>query len=368
MTQQQEIRNEHPYFMYDAIMLQPEAIQETLRRHSAEAQELAATIVRKRRVYLVGIGTSWHAAVVAQHWFRRFSEGRLEVQAWHSFEFCAYPPRLSEDDVVIVISHRGTKTFSYLALEMARSNGPYTIAITANDPGPRIRVADAVLNTVQQERSAAFTVSYTTALTILALLAIGLGNLTDSSEDVPYLRAQLEQVPQVITQVLAQQRSIQQAVRRFQYRQRFICAGWGPNLANAYEVALKLKETSATDSEGIQVEQLLHGPFCSVDHRCLITLIAPPGPGYERTMDISRAAVEVDAPVWALVQEGDSLLSNLVAETFTVPNMPEFWSPLAYVVPLQLFTYYLALARGSNPDLFQQNNPKQAAARQHYDL
>jgi glucosamine--fructose-6-phosphate aminotransferase (isomerizing) len=368
MTQHQEIRQEHPYFMYDAIMRQPEAIQETLRRHAVEIQELAATIVRKRRIYLVGIGTSWHAAVVAQHWFRRFSAGQMEVQAWHSFEFCAYSPLLSQDDVVIVISHRGTKTYSFLALELARSNGPFTIAITANDSGPRIQGADSVLHTVEQERSAAFTVSYTTALTMLALLAISLGNLTDSSEDVPYLRAQLEQVPQVISQVLTQQRSIQQAVRRFQYRQRFICAGWGPNIASAYEVALKLKETSATDSEGIQVEQLLHGPFCSVDHRCLITLIAPPGPGYERTMDISRAAAAVDAPVWALVQEGDSLLSNLVTETFTVPNMPEFWSPLAYIVPLQLFTYYLAVARGSNPDLFQQNNPKQAAARRHYDL
>jgi glucosamine--fructose-6-phosphate aminotransferase (isomerizing) len=87
----------------------------------------------------------------------------------------------------------------------------------------------------------------------------------------------------------------------------------------------------------------------------LITLIAPPGPGYERVMDVSRAAAQVDAPVWALVQEGDSLLSKLATDTFIVPNMPEFWTPLVYVVPLQLFSYYLALARGSNPDLFQQS-------------
>jgi glutamine---fructose-6-phosphate transaminase (isomerizing) len=368
MTQEQQIRTQHPYFMYDAIMRQPEAIAETLRKHSAQAQELASMIVKKRRLYLVGIGTSWHAALVAQHWFRRFGSGDLEVQAWHSFEFCAYPPPLRRDDVVIVVSHRGTKTYSYLALEMARGAGPYTIAITSSDPGPRIQSADSVLNTVDQERSAAFTVSYTTALAVLALLSIGLGSLTDSSEDVPYLRAQLEQVPTVISQVLAQQRVIQQAVRRFQYRQRFISVGWGPNVANAYEAALKLKETSAVDSEGLQVEQLLHGPFCAVDHRSMITLIAPPGPGYERAMDVSRAAAEVDAPVWALVQEGDTLLSKLTADSFRVPNMPEFWSPLAYVVPLQLFTYYLSLTRGSNPDLFRQNNPKQAAARQHYEL
>ena len=78
--------------------------------------------------------------------------------------------------------------------------------------------------------------------------------------------------------------------------------------------------------------------------------------------------MEVGAPVWALVQEEDSLLSGLVTEIFTLPPVSELWSPLLYVIPLQLFTYYLAVARGTHPDLFQQDNPKQAAARQHYDL
>ena len=76
----------------------------------------------------------------------------------------------------------------------------------------------------------------------------------------------------------------------------------------------------------------------------------------------------MDAPVWALVEEEDSQLSDLATETFPMPSLGEFWSPLVYVVPLQLFTYHLALARGAHPDLLQQDNPKQAAARKHYDL
>ena len=133
-------------------------------------------------------------------------------------------------------------------------------------------------------------------------------------------------------------------------------------------MALKSKETSTADGEGFQIEQILHGPFCSVDQECLVTLIAPPGPGYQRAVDVARASGEVGAPVWALVQEGDTVLSDLATEAFSLPVMPELWSPLAYVVPLQLFTYHLALARGFNPDLFQQDNAKQAAARVHYQL
>ena len=354
--------------MYDAIHQQPQAIEEMLRKHGTSVQEVAANLAKKRRLYVVGIGTSWHAALVAQHWFRRCCARALEVQAWHSFEFCAYPPPLNEEDAVVVISHRGTKTYSFQALEMAKATSAYTVSITATDPGPRIQVAHAVFNTIEQERSAAFTVSYTTALTVLALLAIAVGSWTDSSEELPLLRAQQEEVPQMVTQVLAHQTAVQQAARKFQSRNRFICVGWGPNTANAYEVALKIKETSASDSEGLQVEQLLHGPFCFVDQRCLVTLIAPPGPGYERALNITRASLEVGAGVWALVQEGDELLSDMATESFPMPPVAEFWSPLVYVQPLQLFTYYLAVARGTHPDLFQQNNEKQAAARRHYDL
>ena len=375
MTQQPEVRQGHPYFMYDAILRQPEAIAEMLGKHTASAREVAAALATKRRLYVVGIGTSWHAVLVAEHWFRRFAgaahDSTIEVQGWHSFEFCAYPPPLGADDAVIVISHRGTKTYS-LALELAKERGAYTVAVTSTAPGPRLHIADVSLNTVEPERSAAFTISYTSALTVLAMLAAELGSALGSDavsgEDSAQLRRRLEEVPDAVAQVIGRREVIEQTAQRFQDRQRFVSVGWGPNTANAYEVALKIKETSAADCEGLQVEQLLHGPFCSIDSACLVTLIAPPGPGYERALNIARASAAAGAPVWALVQEGDEDLSSLATESLALPPLPEIWSPLAYVTPLQLFTYYLALARGKHPDLFQQDNPRQAEARTHYEL
>ncbi len=368
MVQQQDVRQGHPFFMYDSIMSQPEAMKDMLNKHTNTVHQIAAELAKKRRIYLVGIGTSWHAGLVAGHWFRKFAGTGPVVEVRHSFEFCAYPPDLSSNDGVIVISHRGTKTYSYLALELARSNGAYTIAITSTEPGPRITVADDQLQTVPPERSAAFTVSYTSALMVMGMLSAALGGWTDQGGDVAQLRARLDDIPAAAEQILARQGEIQRATRRFQSRERFICAGWGPNTASAYEVALKIKETSACDSEGLQIEQLLHGPFCSVNQKCLVTLIAPPGFGYERAMNVARASTAVGASVWGLVQEGDALLSDLSTASFTMPEVPEFWSPLVYVLPLQLFTYYLAVARGAHPDLFQQNNPMQAAARRHYEL
>ena len=151
-------------------------------------------------------------------------------------------------------------------------------------------------------------------------------------------------------------------------RRRFISAGWGANRANAYEVALKIKETSRADCEGFQTEQLLHGPFCSMDSDCLLTLISPDGEDRGRSTDLAQAARELGTPVWALTNRSDDGLAAAGAVTFPLPDCPGYLMPIASVVPLQLFTYHLALARGTHPDLFQQDDPLQAAARTHYDL
>ena len=125
----------------------------------------------------------------------------MSIQSWHSFEFCAYPPELGADDAVIVISHRGTKTYSYLALEMAKASGAYTVSITSTDPGPRIQVSDVVINTVEPERSAAFTISYTSAMTVLALLANAIGSWSDSSRPVSAGQSQAGRRPPALRPV-----------------------------------------------------------------------------------------------------------------------------------------------------------------------
>ena len=351
-------RDQHPYFMYDAIIAQPDAIRSVIATQKERCAGVAAVLSRKRRIYVVGIGTSWHAALVGAS----ILDSGPEAFAWNSFEFCVSPPRVTSDDAVIVISHRGTKRSSYDALDAANSLGAYTVAITSTDPGPRIQVADDGIRTVDQEKSAAFTISYTTALTVLAMLNLGMaGRLHDPGNG-------LDEFPRQIADILSNEDRVRQVVAENHGRRRFISAGWGANCANAYEVALKIKETSRADCEGFQSEQLLHGPFCSLDSDCLLTLIAPAGEARGRSVDLANAARELGTPVWALTNRRDTALVDSGAVTFPLPDCPDYLMPIASVVPLQLFTSHLALARGTHPDLFQQDDPLQAAARTHYDL
>ena len=351
-------RTSHPYRMYDAIVSQPDAIASVISSQREQCAEVGRTLAGKRRIHIIGIGTSWHAALVGAS----ITTAGPESFAHNSFEFCTATPSVTADDGVIVISHRGTKRSSYDALDVAVASGAYTVAITSTDPGPRIQVADAGIRTVEQETSAAFTVSYTTALTALAMLNLAMaGKLNDSDNGLAELPAQ-------VSQILAAEDDVKAVVADHQDKRRFISAAWGANRANAYEVALKIKETSRADCEGFQIEQLLHGPFCSLDPDCLLTIIAAPGDDRGRALDLANAAAALGAPVWALSNRPDDGLIDAGACIFPLPDTPSYLTPIASIVPLQLFTYHLALARGTHPDLFQQDIPGQAAARVHYDL
>lgn len=352
------VRAAHPYRMYDAIVFQPEAIAAVIASQRDRCAEVAGALAGKRRIYIVGIGTSWHAALVGA----AIRTDGPEAFAYNSFEFCTATPAVTADDAVIVISHRGTKRSSYDALDCAIARGAYTVAITATDPGPRIQAADVGIQTVAQETSAAFTVSYTTAITVLALLNLGLGGRLDAADNG------LDALPGQVAQILAAEDDVKAVVADHHGQRRFISAGWGANRANAYEVALKIKETSRADCEGFQIEQLLHGPFCAVDSHCLLTIIAGPGDDRGRAQDLTQAAAALGAPVWTLSSRPEDGLADAGARVFPLPHCPAMLTPVLSVVPLQLFTYHLALARGTHPDLFQQDVPLQAAARVHYDL
>ena len=363
-----EVRTGHPYYMYEAMHQQPDAVAKTLERFAHQSEDVARQLAGKRRLFLVGIGTSWHAALTAEHWIRRLQGTHPEAQAWHSFEFVAYPPAgLGPDDGVIIISHRGTKTFSLEALNVARDCDALTIAISSTNSGPRLRAAGIRLETVEPEKSAAYTVSYTAALAVMARAAIELG-LINGAPTALVAREELECVPALMQGVLDREQEVADIVNRHQDRERYLFTGWGPNVAQALEVSLKVKETSFTSAEGFQVEQLLHGPFVATSPNSLLTLIAPPGPGYRRSVEIAQAAAEIGASVWAIVQEGDEELASLANEVMELPSVAEIWSPFVYVLPLQLMAYYLALAKGCQPDRFRRDDPEFAAAHAHYAL
>ena len=353
-------RASHPYHMHDAITDQPRAIARVIAGESDNVRALADLVQKSARVHVVGIGTSWHAALVGEDLLRNHA-GRHEARAWNSYEFCDRPPPLTADDVVIVLSHRGTKTYSARALEYAHGTDARTALLTGIGSDARRDLADVVVETSQPDPSSAFTISHTAAMTALTMLAVELSgqNSTDSLADLP----------DAVQETITTEDAVKEWAAASKDVQRFYFVGTGTNASTAYEAALKMKEANYTTTEGLHLEQYLHGPFVSTDEGCLVTFIAPPSDDSEdRVIDLMRAVDEVGARTAAVLQKGDSARADLVDTVVSVPECPGIYSPIVYLVPLQLLTYWLALELECNPDVFRLNDPKHVAARRHYTL
>ena len=351
-------RNAHPYHMHDAILAQPEAFVQVVERNEAKVDEFASRIASCKRIFLAGIGTSHHATLVGEHLMRAYG-GAPDVRAVHSFDLALYGSELRSDDCLVAVSHRGAKRYTALALEQARDRGCPTALITGEGGGGEGR-AGAVFRTVAQEKSPAHTVSYTSAVAVLTLLAGRLGHHRSGSTTLPDEIVR-EEIPQTMRAALRTEEQVEALARGHVGRRRIWLLGGGPSAVTAAETALKIKETSYLQAEGMPTETMLHGPFQCVEADDLFLLIAPSGAARERTLEVAELVEEVGA---AYVVVGDETTETRpsAAGVVRIPGVPEPFSALSCLVPLQLFSYHLALARGTNPDSFRVDDPRFARA------
>ena len=348
---QNERRTEHPFHMYDAILAQPEAFARAVGRNEERAESFAAEAADGRRLFLAGLGTSYHAAQVGEHLMGAYGGG-VDARAVSSFDLALYGPELAPDDTVVAVSHRGSKRYTALALDRAREAGCRTALVTG-EGGSGARRADAVFETVAQERSSAHTVSYTGAIGMLSLLAGRIGRHRSGGETLPAGLLE-EEIPAALRASLETEGRAQGLAREHAGGRRIWLLGGGPSAVTAREVALKIKETSYLQAEGMPTETMLHGPFQCAESDDLFVLVTPSGAARERTLEVAELAGEIGAP--------SVVVGDRAGDAVDVPAVPEPFSALTCLVPLQLFAYHLALARGTNPDSFRAEDPRFARA------
>ena len=355
---QTEKRTHHPYYMHEAIMAQPEAFARTVGRNEAAVEQFATEAAQRNRLFLVGIGTSFHAAKVGEYLFGAYG-GDVDARAVDSFEFALYGPFLRPDDCVVAISHRGSKQHTADGLGRAQQAGCLTALITG-EGGASDGQADATFHTVAQEKSAAFTVSYTAAISVLAMLAerVVVHRAGESNSGDDSMNGLLsEEIPAAIGAALETEETAKELAREHVGHRRIWLVGGGPSVATAGEVALKIKETSYLQAEGMSTEAMLHGPFSCTEAEDLFVLIAPDGAAQERTKELASLVKAVGAPYLVVSDGTPAALRSGAAGWLTAPVVSESFSTLTCLVPLQLFTYHLALVCGTNPDSFRADDP-----------
>jgi glucosamine--fructose-6-phosphate aminotransferase (isomerizing) len=366
-NQMPEMRTAHPYYVYEAIHAQPELIERVLGQR-AEIERAADAVAQKERITFVGIGTSLHAARVAESWMRECSGGRFLAHCEQSFELVHHPIAFGARDAVIVITHTATTTASIEALRMARAAGALTVVITGQLSGPTssdgVRGADFHIQTCEQEIAFAYTKSYTTALAALALL---IARVVEKKRLLAGARPveALERVPDLLREARQLEPAARELAKRVAELPRIEIFGSGAAWATASEAALKIKEACYIAAEGFETEEILHGPFSETDARGSLVGLFTGGATDERGRQILRAAGELKMPRAAITVP--SANHDLSAEQILqVPEAPEWLAAFVHLIPLQLLTYSLALERGVSPDSGRMEQPAHAAASKHY--
>lgn len=358
-------RTQHPYHMYDEIKEQPNVVRDALQSAAEHGDGVGRLVAGARRLFLVGSGTSLYAAQGGAWMFRSFSRGKIDARAMQAYEFATYFPGLRPDDVVIAVSHSGASTMTRRALERARRTGAETVAVTGFPGSPVAALASRVLPTgYEQERSWAHTASYTATLTCLA----GVANALAEPEE----RLDLRPLPEVLAEALQLEELAHRLAASLLLAEqsgtpaRIVLVGGGPNAATAREGELKLLETSYVQASSFELEQTLHGPLAAVTPETLLLMIAPEGNSVDRAVELSRAAQQLGVTPVVLTC-GDCAGRFEDAHCLVLPDVPEVLSPIAALVPLQLFSYFLAVGKGLNPDLIHRDDERYRAARAAYE-
>ena len=352
MTASSPPRAAHPYYMHDAIYAQPGALRLVERGNERALSAAAGALRGAGRVWLAGVGSSWHAALVGEHLFATLGGLGARARAMVASEWTAYGPPPEAGDAVVAVTHRGSPV-SAEAVKIAAGRGAVGLTLTAR--GVTLAGAAHALHTCEVEASGAHTVGYTTALAVLALLAAETGGADEA-------RRTLGALPDLLAFLLGQE-SWDDLGARLASRRRFWFVGGGPNAATAREGALKLSETAWLPTIAFEPESFLHGPSAALEAEDALVLIAPPGPARARALDVARAARAIGAEVLTLAREDDREAAALAGEIIALPEVDEVLSPILAVVPLQLLAYHVAVARGRNPDLLRADDPAHARAR-----
>ncbi len=326
------------------IREQPEVLGRLLREGRARVDEIAARIRERapRFVVIAARGSSDNAARYAQYLFG--AHNKLPVCLATPSLFTAYDAGPSLAGALVVgVSQSGRSPDIVAVLEAGRRDGSLTLAITNEPASPLARAAEAVLPLVAgQERAVAATKTYTASLGALAMLSASL-------EPSETRRAELERVPALMAAAIEANADLSAKVARYRYAEHFVVVGRGFNYSTAFELALKMKETSYLVAEPYSPADLLHGPVAMIDRGFPALVVAPSG---RVLADLSALLDRLDerhAEVVAISDDA-AVLARARAALPLPSGIPEWLSPLVAVVPGQLWAAALARTRGLDPD------------------
>ncbi len=350
---------DHAHYMLKEIFEQPGALENAMRgRFSADGSTanfggLNLTPADFRtidRFVFTSCGTGWHACLVAEHLIERFA--RIPVEVDYASEFRYRNAPLDRDALFFVISQSGETIDTLAALREAKRKGYKCMAI-CNVVGSTIaREADGgIYQHAGPEIGVASTKAFTSQLVISAMFALYVARMRDMSfaDGVEYV-AGLRALPDLARDVLKQAPRIREIATRYAHYNDFLFLGRLSLFPIALEGALKLKEISYIHAEGYPAAEMKHGPIALVSEQCPSVFFVPKGELFNKVVSSMQEIKARKGLIIAIAPDCVELPEGLADEIIVIPDCHEAALPVLATIPVQLLSYYIAVARGCDVD------------------
>lgn len=331
--------------MLAEIREQPAALERTLNEELRPIEDLRRRleVARPRLVVLAARGTSDNAAQFGRY-LLEITTGIPVSLAAPSISTLYKAPVNLEGVLVIAISQSGESTDTNYVLERAREQGALTIGVTNEAASTMARIAEhTFLVRAGKEKSVAATKTYTGQLLMVYLLAYALG--------APIRTEDLQRLPAFASAALELEPEIAARSERYRFMEHTVVVGRGLNYSNAFEFALKLMETCYVVAERFSSADLLHGPIAMVGQSFPAFLFTPAGvtwPGMRQMLD---KLDQVGAESLLITDRSNTEALERARRAITIPAaLDEMYTPIPYIIPMQLFAARLAEQKGLNPD------------------
>ncbi len=347
------------HFMLKEIFEQPESLRNTMRGHLLEEEGTSRLkglnlsdqeLMRFDRIVITACGTSWHAGLIGEYMIEELA--RIPVEVEYASEFRYRNPIVDDRTLLIAISQSGETADTLAAIREAKQRGARTVGLV-NVVGSTIarEVDGGLYLRAGPEVGVASTKAFTSQVAALAMVALRLARLRHMSvlQGRHFIQALLA-VPDQIATILQRAAAVETLATEFADTRNALYLGRGVNFPAALEGALKLKEISYVHAEGYPAAEMKHGPIALIDENMPVVFLAPRDGVHSKIVSNIEEVKARKGKVIAIVTEGDAEIRGLADSSFEIPETLDLLTPMLTVIPLQLFSYYVALRRGCNVD------------------
>jgi glucosamine--fructose-6-phosphate aminotransferase (isomerizing) len=354
-TPEMAVKQGYPHFMIKEIHEQAECLRNTLRVQEHYADLMATFLDRAREVYLVACGTSYHACWAASYMLSKLAF--LPTYPVIASEFIEqHGKSVNIDSTILAISQSGETADTLAAVNAARQRAATILGLTNSIGSTLTRVSRVYIG--QQsgpEIGVAATKTFTSQLSVMAQLALRLAKKRGkvSQDEMDYLAERLCKLPDTVQTIIdTQEEKAKQIAKKYKGKKDFFFLGRGISTATAYEGRLKLMEIAYAPAIAFPAGESKHGPISLIEPGFPVIFVAPKDETHKTLMGNIMEMKARGASIIAVIEEGDEEVKSLVDDYMEVPKgVPEVLSPIAFIIPLQLVAYYMAVERGYNPDM-----------------